>query len=63
MELTHVPATNPQYFQIGEAATYLGVSRATLRNWEEKNILVPLRSPANEYRMYTKAQLDEMLPS
>jgi len=38
------------------------VSRDTLRRWEEKNILVPQRLPANDYRVYTKAQLDEMLP-
>lgn len=58
-----MPATNhDQQFFIGEAATYLGVSRDTLRRWEEKNILVPQRLPANDYRVYTKQQLDEMLP-
>ena len=62
MELTHVPATNPQYFKIGEAATYLGVSRATLRNWDKAGDLVPLRSKVGNYRLYTKGQLDEMLP-
>ena len=57
-----MPATNKQHFFIGEAATYLGVSRDTLRRWEDKNILVPQRLPANDYRVYTKDQLDEMLP-
>lgn len=53
---------NPQYFTIGEAATYLGVSRDTLRRWDKDGTLVPRRSP-KKYRLYTKTQLDEMLPS
>ena len=53
---------NPQYFTIGEAATYLSVSRDTLRRWDKDGTLVPVRSP-KKYRLYTKDQLDEMLPS
>ena len=53
--------TSPQYFTIGEAATYLGVSRDTLRRWDKDGTLVPARSP-KQYRLYTKDQLDEMLP-
>ena len=52
---------NPQYFTIGEAATYLNVSRDTLRRWDKDGTLVPVRSP-KQYRLYTKDQLDEMLP-
>ena len=54
--------TSPQYFTIGEAATYLGVSRDTLRRWDKDGTLVPVRSP-KQYRLYTRNQLDEMLPS
>lgn len=49
-----------QRFQIGEAASYLGVTPQTLRAWERKGILSPLRTPTN-YRVYTKAQLDELI--
>ena len=50
-----------QTFWIGEASTYLGVSESTLRRWEKDGLLVPKRSPKN-YRMYSKTQLDELLP-
>lgn len=45
---------------IGEAAKYLGVSRDTLRRWEKRGKLAPLRSPTNR-RYYTKELLDNLL--
>lgn len=45
---------------IGQACKYVGVSRDTLRRWEKKGKIKPLRSPSNR-RYYTKDQLDELL--
>lgn len=35
-----------------EAATFLGVSKATLRNWDNDGKLVAVRNPINGYRQY-----------
>jgi type I restriction enzyme M protein len=35
-----------------EASTFLGVSRATLRNWDKDGKLTATRNPVNSYRMY-----------
>lgn len=45
---------------IGAAAKYVGVSRDTLRRWEEKGKLLPQRSPTNR-RYYTQQQLDDLV--
>lgn len=46
-----------KYLGVIEAATYLGVSRNTLRNWENAGAITPLRTPTNK-RRYTREQLD-----
>lgn len=50
----------PRWLSIGKAASYLGVSRDTLRRWEKKGRIKPVRSPTNR-RYYTKKQLDELM--
>lgn len=35
-----------------EASSFLGVSRATLRNWDNDGKLTAIRNPVNGYRMY-----------
>ena len=37
---------------IGELAHHLGLTAATLRNWETAGIVVPARDPATGYRVY-----------
>ncbi len=49
------------YLQIKEAAELLGVTRATLRNWEKHKKLVSHRHPMNRYRLYKKEDLDALL--
>lgn len=49
-----------KYLGVIEAATYLGVSRHTLRRWEDAGAITPLRTPTNA-RRYTKAELDAIL--
>ena len=49
-----------KYLRIAEAAKYLGVSRNTLRRWEDAGAITPLRTPTNK-RRYTREQLDAIL--
>lgn len=45
---------------IGEASRHLGISRDTLRRWEKRGKIKPLRSPTNR-RYYTQEQLDKLI--
>ena len=49
------------YLRIKEAATYLGVSPNTLRNWGRGGKLAERRHPINGYRLYDKDELDQLL--
>jgi MerR family transcriptional regulator, copper efflux regulator len=49
------------YLQIKAAATLLGVSVNTLRNWERAGKLVPVRHPMNGYRLYSVDDLERVL--
>ena len=42
---------------LAEAASYLGVSKATLRNWDKEGKLKAQRHPVNHYRVYEFEQL------
>jgi MerR family copper efflux transcriptional regulator len=50
-----------EYLTVGEAAEFLGVSPATLRNWDRAGKLVPYRHPLNKYRLYKKSDLEKLL--
>ncbi len=49
------------YLQIKEAAQFLGVTAATLRNWERSGKLVSHRHPLNRYRLYNREDLETFL--
>ena len=49
------------YLRISEAADLLGVSRQTLRNWEEKGKLRVFRHPMNGYRLFLKRDVEKLL--
>lgn len=49
------------YLMIQEAAEYLGVSKNTLINWEKQNRIATYRNPVNNYRLYKKEDLEELL--
>jgi len=51
------------YLTIGEAAEFLGVSSATLRNWDRSGKLKPRRHPQNGYRIYLHEDLQAVLKS
>lgn len=42
---------------IGEAASLLGVSVSTLRNWDRRKRLTAHRHPINGYRLYRRTEL------
>lgn len=42
----------PTMITLTEAATFLGISKATLRNWDNDGKLVAVRNPINGYRQY-----------
>lgn len=49
------------FFTIGQAATVIGVSPASLRNWDRAGKLSPLRHPLNGYRLYRRCDLEAIL--
>lgn len=49
------------YLLIKDAAAFLGVSAATLRNWERTGKIAVRRHPINGYRLFEKADLEEIL--
>jgi PAS domain S-box-containing protein len=52
-----------EYRTVGEAAQFLGVSTATLRNWDRSGKLKPRRHPQNGYRIYLHDDLEAILRS
>ena len=50
-----------EYCTIKEAAKILGVTGNTLRNWEAAGILKTRRHPMNNYRLYVRSELLEIL--
>ena len=46
-----------------EAAAYLGISVPTLYNWTRNGYVNVKRHPINNYRLYHKKDLDNMLES
>jgi type I restriction enzyme M protein len=48
------------YVSLNEAASYLGVSKATLRNWDKAGKLRAIRDPINQYRVYALTDLQQI---
>lgn len=48
------------FVTVQEAAALLGVSAATLRNWDRQGKLTPRRHPVNNYRMYPRQEIDAL---
>jgi hypothetical protein len=56
------PVTFSAFFTtVKEAAAFLGVSPATLRNWDRSGKLIPVRDPLNGYRLYRREVLTALL--
>ena len=52
-----------QYFRIGGAAKFLGISADTLRRWDKNNIFKSSKKTASGYRYYSKLDLVNYLNS
>ena len=53
--------TLAEYLTVGEAATFLGVSPSTLRNWDKEGKVKAARHPVNGYRLYQREDLEALL--
>ena len=49
-----------QYLLIRDAASFLGVSEATLRNWDREGKIAAYRNRVNGYRLFMKRDLEEV---
>lgn len=47
--------------QIKDAAEILGVSKLTLRNWDNSGKLIAYRHPINNYRVYRSEDIDNII--
>lgn len=53
--------SRPTFISIKKAANMLGVTALTLRNWDKKGKLTPLRHPINNYRVYKLEEIEKLL--
>jgi len=51
------------FITIRQAADMIGVSPATLRNWDRSGKLKAVRHPLNRYRLYRREVVEELLES
>ncbi|MCX6000344.1 MAG: MerR family DNA-binding transcriptional regulator [Chloroflexi bacterium] len=49
------------YLSVSEAASFVGVSASTIRNWDRTGKLKAVRHPINNYRLYDRRQLQDLL--
>lgn len=49
------------YVRVGEAASILGVTTKTLRNWDRAGKVKARRHPVNGYRIYLREDLEMLL--
>lgn len=49
------------FIQIDEASKILNVTTMTLRRWDNAGKLKAYRHPINKYRLYKKADIEELL--
>lgn len=61
MPVESIPLNLGEYLTVGEAASTLGVSRSTLRNWDKAGKLKAYRHPVNGYRLYNRKELETLL--
>jgi excisionase family DNA binding protein len=49
------------FITIRQAADMIGVSPATLRNWDRSGKLKAIRNPVNRYRLYRRQEIEALL--
>lgn len=50
-----------QFYKINEFSKLIGVSACTLREYEQKGLLIPHHRGVNGYRYYSQEQVDNYL--
>ena len=55
--------TLSKFLTVQQAASRLGVSASTLRNWDRAGKLKAHRHPINGYRLYATEELEKLLQS
>jgi excisionase family DNA binding protein len=50
-----------EYVKVAEAAEILGVSQGTVRAWAEAGKIPMHKNPANGYRLFKRAELEQFL--
>lgn len=55
--------TLSNFLTVQQAASRLGVSASTLRNWDRAGKLKAHRHPINGYRLYSTEELEKLLQS
>ena len=58
----NVDASRKHFMNVGQAAEYLGVSAASLRNWSDQGKVPVYRTPGGQ-RRYRVADLDRFIES
>lgn len=53
--------TESKILTIKQAASMLGVTPLTLRNWDNNGKLKALRHPMNNYRVYKRSDIERLL--
>lgn len=49
------------YLNTKQAAKFLGIAENTLRGWGNRHKIKVYRNPQNDYRLYDKKDLEELL--
>ena len=61
--MAHMVERTPRHFlNVGQAAEYLGVSAASLRNWSDQGKVPVYRTPGGQ-RRFSREQLDGFITS
>lgn len=50
-----------KYYKAGEAADFIGISLQTLRNWQERGVLIPDKVLESGHRLYSESQLEKFI--
>jgi len=50
-----------KFLKLKEVAQIFGVTPLTLRNWDRKGLLAAYRNPVNNYRLYSYADVADLL--
>ncbi|MGL4740638.1 MAG: MerR family transcriptional regulator, partial [Sarcina sp.] len=48
------------YFSIGQASEFLGISRDTIKFYEEKGLINPIKDDENRYRKYSMEEIHNL---